>query len=219
MRAGVFVTGTDTGIGKTVVSACLVQRWRADYWKPLQTGLADEPGDSQTVAYLAGVPGHRMFAPRHAFQAPLSPEAAAAAEGASVALADLSLPDGQAPIVVEGAGGVLVPLGGGALMADLMVQLGLPVLVVARTMLGTINHSLLSLEALRARGLVVWGVVMVGPDEPGNAEAIARLGRVEILARLGPLPELTPAAIAAAAGAMPACPPPRGSATAGRPEP
>ncbi len=219
MRAGVFVTGTDTGIGKTVVSACLVQRWRADYWKPLQTGLADEPGDSQTVAYLAGVPRHRMFAPRHAFQAPLSPEAAAAAEGASVALADLSLPDGQAPIVVEGAGGVLVPLGGGALMADLMVQLGLPVLLVARTMLGTINHSLLSLEALRARGLVVWGVVMVGPDEPGNAEAIARLGRVEILARLGPLPELTPAAIAAAAGAMPACPPPRGSATAGRPEP
>ena len=132
MRAGVFVTGTDTGIGKTVVSACLVRRWGADYWKPVQTGLATDTADSLTVAHLAEAAAGRTHAPRHVFQAPLSPQAAAAAEGATIALADFRLPGGAAPIVVEGAGGVLVPLGGGALMADLMVALGLPVLLVAR---------------------------------------------------------------------------------------
>ncbi len=207
MRAGVFVTGTDTGIGKTVVSACLVRRWSAEYWKPVQTGLDEDPGDTRTVAHLASAPASRMHTPRYAFQAPLSPEAAAAAEGAAVALADLVLPEGRAPIVVEGAGGVLVPLGGGALMADLMVQLGLPVLLVARTTLGTINHTLLSLEVLRARGLTVWGVVMVGSDGAENAEAIARLGRVRVLARLAHLPELTPGGVATAAEALPASPP------------
>ncbi len=215
MRAGVFVTGTDTGIGKTVVSACLVRRWGADYWKPVQTGLATDTADSLTVAHLSGAPDSRIHKPRHVFQAPLSPEAAASAEGAAVALADFSLPDGRAPIVVEGAGGVLVPLGGGALMADLMVKLGLPVLLVARTALGTINHTLLSLEALRTRGLMVWGVAMVGPDNAANADAIARLGQVAILARLAPLPALTPAAIGQAARALPASPPLQATADAG----
>ena len=210
MRAGVFVTGTDTGIGKTVVSACLVRRWAADYWKPVQTGLAGDPSDSLTVAQLAGAPASRIHPPRHVFQAPLSPEAAAAAEGASVALTDFELPGtgGTAsPIVVEGAGGVLVPLGGGALMTDLMGRLGLPVLLVARTGLGTINHTLLSLEVLRARGLVVWGVVMVGQGGADNAEAIARLGQVAILAHLAPMPDVTAAAVTVAAAVMPAAPP------------
>ena len=216
MRQGVFVTGTDTGIGKTVVSACLVRRWGAEYWKPLQTGLAEEAGDSHTVAHLAQAPAHRIHPPRYAFQAPLSPEAAAAAKGQSVAISGLDLPPGDRTLVVEGAGGVLVPLGGGLLMADLMARLGLPAVLVARTTLGTINHTLLSLEALRARFLAVWGVVLAGPDHPGNAEAIARLGRVRILARLEPLAAVTPAAVAEAALAMPAHPPARETAGTGR---
>ena len=215
MRAGVFVTGTDTGVGKTVVSACLVRRWRADYWKPVQTGLAEDEADTVTVARLSGAAVGRMHSPRHSFQAPLSPEAAASAEDAQVSLADFSLPAGGAPVVVEGAGGVLVPLGGGALMVDLMVELGLPVLLVSRTALGTINHTLLSLECLRARNLTVWGVVMVGTDNPANAEAIARLGRVAVLARLATMPVLTEAAISRAAEALPASPPQSGAAPAG----
>ena len=207
MRAGVFVTGTDTGIGKTVVSACLVQRWTASYWKPVQTGLAQESGDSETVAALAGAPQARIHTPRHRFQAPLSPEAAAAAEGQAVALGDFQLPGEAAPIVVEGAGGVLVPLGGGAMMTDLMARLGLPVLLVARSTLGTINHTLLSLAALRARALPVWGVVMVGPDDPGNREAIATHGGVSVLASLPYLAAVTPASVAEAALALPARPP------------
>ena len=101
---GVFVTGTGTGIGKTIVSACLVHRWGAAYWKPVQTGIDDEAGDSVTVASLTGTTAHK---PRHILRAPLSPEDAARAEGIAIALADFDLPSTAGPVVVEGAGGVL----------------------------------------------------------------------------------------------------------------
>jgi malonyl-CoA O-methyltransferase len=208
MRPGVFVTGTDTGVGKTVVAACLVRRWGAEYWKPVQTGLAQEPGDSETVAALSGAGPDRIHAPRHECAAPLSPEAAAHLERRRIDLADFDLPPGRAPLVVEGAGGVLVPLGGGAVMADLMARLSLPVLVVARSTLGTINHSLLTVEALRARRISVWGVVLVGPEPDDNAETIAKLGKVAILAAIPTLPTpLTLAGIAQVAALLPAQPP------------
>jgi malonyl-CoA O-methyltransferase len=200
---GVFVTGTDTGVGKTIVAACLVRRWQADYWKPAQTGLSEEPGDSETVANLADLPPHRMHPPRHSFAAPLSVEAAAAAEGASVSLTDFALPASMRPIVVEGAGGVLAPLCAGATMADLMLRLALPCVLVARTTLGTINHTLLSLEALRHRGLPVLGVVLVGDASPGNRDAIACHGAVRILAELPRLTAISPDTIAAASALIP----------------
>ncbi len=203
MAKGVFVTGTDTGVGKTVVSACLVRKWQADYWKPAQTGVAAEPGDSETVCALAGLKPRRLHAPRHIFAAPLSVEAAASLEGASVKLSDFTLPASTAPLVVEGAGGVMVPLASGVVMLDLMVHLALPVVLVARTALGTINHTLLSIEALRARHLCVAGVVLVGEASPGNAEAIARHGLVRILHHLPPLPSVTPATVAAASAGFP----------------
>ena len=206
-RAGVFVTGTDTGIGKTVVSAALVRRWGADYWKPVQTGLAEDEADTDTVARLSDASSGRLRAPRYNFQAPLSPEAAGAREGVRPALDDFALPAGEGPVVVEGAGGVLVPLGSGASMADLMHRLGLPVVLVARSTLGTINHSLLSLEALRRRHIPVWGMVLVGPAPDENAASIARLGQVEILATLPRLDPLTPHTLAQAAAAWPASPP------------
>ncbi len=200
---GVFVTGTDTGVGKTVVSACLVHAWQADYWKPAQTGTATEPADRQTVADLTGAAPHRLHPPRHIFAAPLSVEAAAAAEGSRVALEDFDLPDTAHPLVVEGAGGVLVPIAAGVLMVDLMRRLALPVVLVARTSLGTINHTLLSLEALRRRQLTILGVVLAGPANPGNAEAVARHGGVRILAHLPPLDPLSPATVAAASARFP----------------
>lgn len=181
---GVFVTGTDTGVGKTVVSACLVRAWDAAYWKPLQTGLAEEAGDTSTVAALAGAPPERLLSPAYAFSAPLSPDAAARREGASVSLDALTLPAGDRPVVVEGAGGALVPLADGVLMADLMVRLGLPVVVVAPNRLGAINQTLLTLEALRARGLAVLGVVLVGPPFADNRLAIETHGGARVLAEL-----------------------------------
>lgn len=197
---GVFVTGTDTGVGKTLVSACLTRAWDAWYWKPVQTGLADEVGDSAAVAALAGTA--RLIPPRHALRAPLAPLAAAMLENVPLSLDDFALPD-RTPLVVEGAGGVLVPLTASALMIDLMARLGLPVVVVARTALGTINHTLLTLEALRARALPVAGVVLSGPDNPDNRAAIERIGRVRILAELPALPRIDAEAVAGLALRIP----------------
>jgi len=192
---GVFVTGTDTGVGKTLAAACLVRAWTAHYWKPVQTGLADEAGDSATVATLADVPPERLIPPRHALLAPLAPQAAAVREGVTIALDDFALP-AAAPLVVEGAGGVLVPLTADALMVDLMVRLGLPVVVVARTALGTINHTLLTLEALRARRLSVAGIILSGPPDAGNRAAIESFGAVRVLAELPQLPRIDAEAVA-----------------------
>ncbi|OJX72131.1 dethiobiotin synthase [Magnetospirillum sp. 64-120] len=183
---GVFVTGTDTGIGKTLVSAWLTHHWRAEYWKPLQTG-ATEDSDSDTVAALA--PGARIHPPAHVFQAPLSPHAAARLEGAAIALDGLKLPATDGPLVVEGAGGILVPLNDTALTVDWVETLGLPVLVVARSGLGTINHTLLTLEALKRRHVPILGVVMNGPPNADNRAAIEHFGGTRVLAEIPPLPE------------------------------
>jgi malonyl-CoA O-methyltransferase len=193
---GVFVTGTDTDIGKTLVAACLVRRWGADYWKPAQTGLIQDAGDSRTIAWLAGADPARIHPPRHALQQPLSPEAAATAEGASIKLDDFILPHTTAPLVVEGAGGVLVPLADGVLMIDLIRRFGLPAVLVARGTLGTINHTLLSVEALRSRNIPVFGVVLVGLVVPSNREAIERHGKVKVLAEIPPLGAVNPATVA-----------------------
>ena len=192
---GVFVTGTDTGIGKTLVSACLVRAWDAAYWKPVQTGAAGP--DSDDTATVARLTGMSLVPPRHTLQAPLSPAAAAAAEGVRLALEDFALPAAARPLVVEGAGGVLVPLSDRHLMTDLMARLGLPVVVVARSTLGTINHSLLTLEALRARGLAVVGVILNGPPDAGNRAAIESHGRVRVVAEI-PLLAAEPDAAAVA---------------------
>lgn len=197
-RPGVFVTGTDTGVGKTLASACLVRAWGASYWKPVQTGVATEAGDSETVAALAGLGPERIFPPAAVYDAPLSPHAAAALEGRSIRLADIQLPpDDGRPLVAEGAGGALVPLSDGAFMADVAEKLGLPVVLVARSGLGTINHTLLSLEALRRRNAPVAGVILSGPPNPGNRAAIERFGHVRVLAEI-PLLDGAPDAAAVA---------------------
>ncbi|MCW2240455.1 dethiobiotin synthase [Azospirillum canadense] len=202
---GVFVTGTDTGVGKTVVSACLARAWDAAYWKPLQTGVASEPDDTTTVAALAGLSPERTHPPAYTLSAPLAPLAAAALEGVDIDLARLVLPpDAGRPLVVEGAGGLMVPVTGSTMIIDVIARLRLPVVLVARSTLGTLNHTLLSLEALRARGLPVAGVILNGPANPGNRALIERFGKVTVLAEVPPLPDLGDAAIAAAAARLPA---------------
>jgi dethiobiotin synthetase/malonyl-CoA O-methyltransferase len=184
---GIFVTGTDTDVGKTMVSAWLVRSWQADYWKPVQSGT-NQCWDADVIAALAA--GARIHPSTYALPEPLSPHEAAQLAGVDIELAAFQLPDTDRPLVVEGAGGALVPLNGKDLMADLMVRLGLPVLVVARSALGTINHSLLTIEALRRRGLVVAGVVMNGPPNAANRHAIEHYGDVPVV---GELPNLSDA--------------------------
>ena len=195
MRRGLIVTGTDTGVGKTVIAAGLAAALRADYWKPVQAGL-EEATDSEEVARLA--PGVRVLPEAYRLATPCSPHEAARIEGVTIDLARLASPDGDRPLVVEGAGGVLVPYREDLLAADLFARWDLPAVLVARTTLGTISHTLLSLEALRARRIAVAGVVFVGEGEPVAEDAIARIGAVDVLGRVPHLHPLNADSLAAA---------------------
>lgn len=176
-----FITGTGTGVGKTVASALLCAALDAYYWKPIQTGTR-EGSDTKTVLRLAGIPRERAFAEAYAFAPPVSPHLAARLAGVRIDLRKIQLPRGanRRSLIVEGAGGVLVPVNGTQLMIDLMKRLALPVLLVARTSLGTINHTLLSLAALRAARLDVRGVIMAGKENRENRQAIEKYGGVQV---------------------------------------
>lgn len=200
---GVFVTGTDTGIGKTLVSAILARAWDADYWKPVQTGVSEEPGDTETVAQLARLPPERLHLPAYVLQAPLSPWAAATLEDTVVDATTIVPPATRAPLIVEGAGGLYVPIDDTHMMIDLIARLDMPVVLAARSGLGTINHTLLSLEALKRRGIPVLGVIMSGPLSAGNKEAIERFGDVRVLAEIPPLANVDAAAVDALARDIP----------------
>lgn len=239
-----FVAGTDTGVGKTVVSALLLARYAAElelaYWKPIATG-SDSERDSATVAELTALaaPEIEIRLEMHLLRDPVSPHLAARREGVTIdidAIAEAwSRWQSVSPergVVVEGAGGVMVPLnekkrlgkggafpddGGsalsssgagksaaGELLIDLLALLELPVLLVARSTLGTINHTLLSLDALRRRGIAVAGVVLNGPADDENRQAIEAYGDVRVVAAVEPF-DFTAAGMArAAAGFDPA---------------
>ncbi len=190
------ITGTDTDVGKTVFAAGLAAHLAARYWKTVQAGLEGET-DSAAVARLAG--GRAIVLPEaYRLTTPCSPHEAARIDGVAIDPARLTLPEGEGPLVIEGAGGVLVPLSDDLLSADLFARWGLPVIVVARTALGTINHSLLTLEALRARGIAVHGIVFSGEENAHSEAAIVRFGNVRHLGRLPHLVPLNAETLAAA---------------------
>ncbi|MBV8729507.1 MAG: dethiobiotin synthase [Acidobacteriia bacterium] len=193
MLRGLFVTGTDTGVGKTVVSAALLARYRGAaplrYWKPVQTGIEADDDTAEVRRLIDG----EVFAKGVRLRNPVSPHLAAEQAGVTITIEGLlsMLPQnaGEFRWIVEGAGGALVPLNARDLMIDWMRALGMPVLVVARSTLGTINHTLLTLEALRARSLTVAGLVMVGEKNGPNRAALERYGCVPVL---GEMPLLRP---------------------------
>lgn len=191
MNAGaIIVTGTDTGIGKTVFAAALAGALGAHYWKPVQAGLDETEGtDARRVTELAGIPENRVLPEAYRLNTPCSPHRAAELDGVAIDPARLLLPKVDGPLVVEGAGGALVPLTREIVYADQFARWGCPVAIVARTSLGTINHSLLTIEALRSRGVSVLGVAFVGDANADSERTIAEMGRVR---RLGRLPHLNP---------------------------
>lgn len=192
-----IVTGTDTGIGKTVLAAALTGHLKAHYWKPVQAGLEDE-SDSEIVARLSGLGACAVLPEAYRLTTPCSPHQAAAIDGVAIDFARLSLPPVEGPLVVEGAGGVLVPVSEDRVMADLFAHWGLPVILAARTSLGTINHSLLSIEALRARGLEIAGVAFIGEGNAESERIICAMGNVRRLGRLPLLDPLNAGTLAAA---------------------
>jgi dethiobiotin synthetase len=194
------VTGTDTDVGKTVVCAMLTLALDAIYWKPIQAGTADGT-DRQRVATLTGLPEDCFRSERYTLREPLSPHRAAELDGVEIDPRQLELP-ADIPsgrwLIVEGAGGVLVPIHRGMLQVDLFVHWGAPVVLCARTALGTINHTLLSLEALKHRSIDVLGIIFVGDPMPDTERTIVEFGGTKSLGRLPILPRLDAAALKAA---------------------
>lgn len=188
MTRAVVIVGTDTDVGKTVFAAGLTALLDANYWKPVQAGR--EPAtDSETVAQLAGVPPQRILNEAYVFDLPASPHTAAAAEGRHIDIEDLKLPRSDRFLVIEAAGGLMVPLNEHVLQIDALARWHAPVILCARTTLGTINHTLLSIEALKARAIPIIGVAFIGDANLPSEAAICRFGGVR---HLGRLPHLTP---------------------------
>jgi dethiobiotin synthetase len=177
-----FITGTDTGVGKTVVSALLCAALDAIYWKPIQTG-AREGTDRRTVERLGELSRAKLLPETYRFSPPVSPHLAAQKAGVTIELKTIQMPEigVKENLIIEGAGGALVPINETQLMTDLMRHLKLPVLLVARTALGTINHTLLSLAALRSARLNVRGVIMVGKPNAENRKAVEHYGKIVVV--------------------------------------
>lgn len=175
------VTGTDTNIGKTVFSAGLCGLLGARYWKPVQAGL---PGDNDVVAELSGA---QIVPSAYTLQLAASPHQGAAEEGIIIDPGRLVPPDG--PVVIEGAGGLMVPLGPDLLFIDMFARWKLPLILCARTRLGTINHTLLSIEAIRRREIPLQGVAFIGDANEESEKIICQMGHVK---RLGRLPVIEP---------------------------
>lgn len=189
-----IVTGTDTGIGKTVVCAMLMLALDGFYWKPIQSGTAGGT-DRQRAIALTGLPSSRFFDERYVLREPLSPHRAAESDGVKIDPEHLILPHGPEDrwLLIEGAGGVLVPITRDILQAAMFSRWRAPAIVVARTALGTINHTLLTLEALTHRAIRVQGVIFVGDSMPDTERTISEMGGVKRLGRLPRLPSLSAA--------------------------
>jgi dethiobiotin synthetase len=185
---GFFVTGTDTNVGKTVLSALLVAALEAVYWKPIQTGVT-EGTDRETVIRLAEIPRSQTREECYRFDPPVSPHLAAQWAGVQIDLSKIQRPElePETRLVAEGAGGVLVPINESEMMIHLMRHLRLPVLVAARSTLGTINHALLTLAQLGRAEIEVAGVVLIGLENGDNRAAIERYGSRPVV---GEIPQL-----------------------------
>ncbi len=188
---GIFVTGTDTGIGKTVISAALLsvfrKREKVCYWKPIQTGI-EEDNDTETIRTLVKCTDEEIYDKGIRLEKPLSPHLSARLADEEISIEGvLSFIQNRGEDkfwIVEGAGGVLVPLNESELMIDFMDALNLPVLVAARSGLGTINHTLLTIKALRNHNLEILGVIMNGKPNLENKKAIEHFGSVPVLAEM-----------------------------------
>ncbi len=184
------VCGTDTDVGKTIISSFLVQGLNAIYWKPIQSGL-EEGGDTNTVCKLLNLPQERFLPELYRFQAPVSPHWAAEKENKQINPSILTLPLTQSPLVIEMAGGVMVPLNRKYLQIDLLENWMLPIILVARSGLGTLNHTLLTIESLKKRMIPILGIILNGPLHEDNPKTLEQFGHVPIIAELPHLPNLS----------------------------
>jgi dethiobiotin synthetase len=176
-----FITGIDTDSGKTLASAILCEALSADYWKPIQAGL---PKDSDTVKNLISNNKTIIHPERYLLKTPASPHAAAKMDNVTISLDDFKLPSTTNKIVVEGAGGCLVPINETDFIIDLILKLEANVVLVADLYLGSINHTLLTVEALKRRNLQIKGIIFNGQSNPESERIILQHAKVPCLFKI-----------------------------------
>lgn len=183
MSLRLFISGIGTDVGKTLAAAIITEALQADYWKPVQSGN-DQP-DSKTVADLVSNPLTKIHPEAYSFKAPLSPHQAAALEQRSIDMAQIIIAPGTSNhLVIEGAGGLLVPLNDGHYAIDLARACDAEVVLVIRNYLGCINHSLLSIAYLKSNGFRIKGLVLNGDFAPEVRSAIVKDGDIPVLAEI-----------------------------------
>lgn len=188
-QTGFFITGTDTDVGKTIAAAWCMLHFDMNYWKPTQSGL-EEPTDTQSVQNITELSEARFFPETYRLTQPLSPHEAAKRDNIVIDMDQFMAPHSDRPLLIEGAGGLMVPLNKDNLVIDLVKQLEMPAILVCRSGLGTINHTLLSLEAMRKRNIDITGVIINGPKAPHNREAIEEYGQIPVLVEIDHLDSL-----------------------------
>lgn len=185
-----IITGTDTGIGKTVASAMLVQGLEYNYWKPIQSGIEDGGVDTRRVQKMTDLPDDRFLPERYVFSEPLSPHRAAELDDSFVDLDNLEPPLTERPLIIEGAGGLMVPLTRKNLLINQFKKWDVPLILCARTGLGTINHTLLSLEAIWARDIKLHGIIFIGENNDDNMTTIHEFSGAKVLGHIPMLDEI-----------------------------
>ncbi len=186
MKKTYFVTGIGTEIGKTIISSILVEKLKADYWKPIQSGDLDA-SDTIKVKNLISNSISKFHLEAYQLTQPFSPHHSAKLDGITISLAHITLPETENNLIIEGAGGVMVPLNDKDLMINLIQKLNAAVILVSKNYLGSINHTLLTIEALKNRGITIKGIIFNGIENKSSEEIILNLGG---LTCIGKIPEM-----------------------------
>lgn len=186
---GYFVTGIGTGIGKTIISTILTEALEGDYWKPIQAGNLEDT-DTDFVLNNLSNDNSRVHPEQYRLNTPASPHFAAEVDKVNIALDDFSLPETDRPLIVEGAGGLMVPLNEKDLIIDLILHLELPVILVSGIYLGSINHTLLTYDVLRNRNVYIAGIVFNGPSNPPTENIILKHTNLPVILRVNDEEEL-----------------------------
>lgn len=190
----IFITGIGTGVGKTIVSAVVTEALKADYWKPIQTGM-EEGTDSDIVRKLISNSLTKIHKEAFCLPLPVSPHTAAEAAKVQIRIKDMVMPATNNALVIEGAGGLMVPLNERELMIDLIQKTVAPVVLVVQHYLGSINHTLLSLEALKHRKIKLAGIIYNGEANPSSEKVIENFGNCKVIGRIGREERFTPSTI------------------------
>jgi len=190
----IFVTGIGTDVGKTIASAVLTQALKADYWKPVQTGTEFD-NDTDRVKKLVTYAGSVFHPEAYSFKASMSPHAAAKAENARIDFESIQIPQTNNTLIIEGAGGLFVPLNGNYFVIDLIKKMNAETILVVQNYLGSINHTLLSIEALKSRSINILGIIISGVENHSSEEIIFQQSGLKLLGRIHKESNITPETI------------------------